>query len=125
MTRDGIELVRPTALDALGLAVGTALVAGALSVVASFLAALVGTLAALAVLSWTILRGRSGVGRRAYVGGGRAVPLGVLAAGTVVFLSPPLDLFPYRGLLLALSLVPLWARERGWPRLAPRREADA
>jgi hypothetical protein len=98
--------------DAFGLAVGTALVAGGLSLVAPFLSALVGALAALALASWTVTRAEeraAGVRRRL----GRAtVALALLGAGAALYGLAPEGFGGFRGIALALSLVPLWMVER-------------
>ncbi|HXY47444.1 MAG TPA: hypothetical protein VEK13_06080 [Thermoplasmata archaeon] len=108
-SREGLRFI---GFDALGLAVGTALVAGALSLVAPFLTALTGTLGALAVASWAMVQTpRRSAGRR-YLAQGWIAPLSILSAGTIVFLVPLRELDPFRALLLALSLVPLWWSER-------------
>lgn len=104
---------RVVGLDALGLAVGTALVAGALSLVAPFLIALTGTLAALSVTSWAMVQTSGGSRGRWYAARARITRLSILAVGATVFLVPPRELTPFRGLLLAVSLVPLWWGERG------------
>ncbi len=110
---------RSIGFDALGLAVGTALVAGALSLVAPFLIALTGTLAALSVASWTMVQSPGGFAGWRYLTRDRIAPLTILCAGSMVFLLPPRELVSVRGLLLALSLVPLWWAERPARRPAP------
>ena len=113
---------RSVGLDALGLAVGIALVAGALSLVAPFLIALTGTLAALSVASWAMVQSPRGFAGRRTLSRYRIAPLTILCAGAVVFLLPPRELVSVRGLLLALSLVPLWWAERPLRRPAPMGE---
>lgn len=98
--------------DTLGLAVGLALVAGGLSLVAPFLVALVGALAALAVAGWVVGRRRGTVAGRPARRARSAAPIGILAVGGALFVAPPEALVPYRGLLLALTLVPLWWETR-------------
>jgi hypothetical protein len=105
-------LTVPLSFDALGLAAGTALIAGALSVVAGFLVGLVGTLAALALASWIVRRGQAAASPRAYLEGGRGIGLGVLALGAAIFAVAGGEVETFRGLILAVSLVPLWWRER-------------
>lgn len=101
---------RTLELDTFGLAVGTALIAGGLSVVASFLAALVGALAALALASWAMALGPDRWTRGRWRSSGPG--LAALALGALGFLHPPTGLIAYRGLVLALGLVPLWVLER-------------
>lgn len=95
---------------------GLALVAGGLSLVAPFLLALTATLAAFAFAGWSgMLRdGPRGSGRLSRPD--RVIALGVLGAGVVVFVDPPLPpMLPFRGLLLAGALLPLWLAERRRP----------
>jgi hypothetical protein len=101
--------------DVVGMAVGTALVSGALSVAAPSLAALTGSLAALAWAGWiALVRRTTGSLRRAIWGrAGWAVAAGALGAG--LFLLDPPVLAPARGVALGLSLVPLWAIARRMP----------
>jgi hypothetical protein len=98
--------------ETFSVAVGAALVAGGLSLLASFLAALTGTLVALAVASWVTFRSQQTSGRREFIRGGRGVGLSILGVGTAVFLFAPVPLVPIRGLLLAAALLPLWWTER-------------
>lgn len=102
------EGLRFIGFDALGLAVGTALVAGALSLIAPFLTALTGTLGALSVASWVMVQAPRGFAGPRYLAPSRIAPLSVLGAGAFVFLVPPRELVPFRALAFALSLVPLW-----------------
>jgi hypothetical protein len=101
--------------DVVGVAVGTALVSGALSLVAPALSDLTGALAALAWAGWMsgaagralpLLRIVLGEARGAIVAG---------AGGALVFLFGPAGLAPFRALLLGLSLVPLWWVARRTP----------
>jgi hypothetical protein len=106
--------------DTFSVAVGTALVAGALSILASFLDALTGTLAALALASWVALRSPVTKEWRDFFRAGRGVGLGTLCMGAAIFLLPPYPLASIRGLLLAVTLLPLWWSERrGTPGAAP------
>ncbi len=118
MTGGGPTL-RAVEIDAFGLAVGTALVAGGLSLAAPFLTALVGALAALAVASWAMAFGSVRPTARSLRA--RGPGLGSLALGGSIFIGAPAALLPYRGLVLAVTLVPLWALERS----ARRRAAGA
>jgi hypothetical protein len=102
---------RAIEFDALGLAVGSSLVAGGLSLLESYLAPLVGTLAALALASWAMMRGQDRDAGRPVWTRRRAVGLTSLAAGGCFFLFPIPGDTPARGLVLALALVPLWWSE--------------
>ena len=106
------EGLRFIGFDALGLAVGTAIVAGALSLIAPFLAALTGTLGALSVASWIMVQAPRRSAGRWHLARARIAPLSILGAGATVFLVSPKELVPFRALLLAMSLVPLWWSER-------------
>lgn len=99
-----------------GGSVGAALVSGGLSVAAPTLAALTGSLATLAVAGWIALaRPSSGSLRRMLTArsGGALLSVGL---GSTVYLAGAGALSPFRGLVLGLSLVPLWAVAR---RLSP------
>lgn len=98
--------------DTFGVSVGAALVAGVLSIGIPFLAALTGTLAALAVASWVMVRGPPTVFWETFLPARRAIGLGILAGGAALFLFPPPLLATLRGPLLALTLLPLWWVER-------------
>ena len=98
--------------EAFGAAVGSALVCGALSVVFPPLVAPTATLAALALAGWVSLARRRGSLSRSGLGTGALAALGVLGGAGVGFLTLPSLLAPFRGLLLAGSLVPLFAVER-------------
>jgi hypothetical protein len=98
--------------DTWGMTVGTALIAGALSVELPFLVALTGTLAALAVASWARLHSRAPRTAHPILGWRQAVGIGILALGAGLFLLPPPPWAPLRGLLLAAALLPLWWVER-------------
>lgn len=105
--------------DAFGVAVGASLVAGGLAIVLPFLLALTATLSALALAAWVAVA-RTRLPARAASGRWRgAVPLLLLGAGAVVFLLDPPPLARVRGLVLAVSLLPLWARERNPRPAAP------
>lgn len=96
---------------AFGMSVGLALIAGALALEIPSLAALVGTLAALALAGWAAgARGRTArSGRGRWSVAGAFVLLGVAA---LFFVSAPPALAETRGLALALGLLPLWLVER-------------
>jgi len=110
--RQGADDMPSFEVDAFGLACGTALVAGMLSLVAPFLIPLVGTLAALGLASWAMVRSRSDSRRRAFLAGGRAARLAILGAAGGLYLVPPEEYAPYRALVLACALTPLWWGER-------------
>ena len=108
----GTGRFRPAETDSLGLAVGSAVVVGALSVAVPFLSAVTGTLGALAVATWAMFRSRASSHIRELFTGARAIALGSLGAGAGLYLAGPSALAPARGLLLGASLVPLWWWER-------------
>ncbi len=105
--------------EAFGAAVGSAVVAGALSIVAPFLSALTAALAALAVAGWFSRRLGSGSAWREVVRRDRLAGAALVGAGAVVFLVPVPGLENLKALLLGLSFVPLWLVERRGP-AAPR-----
>jgi hypothetical protein len=95
--------------DVVGVSVGAGLVSGGLSLVAPALAALTGSLAVLAIAGWlTLAREALGTVRR-MVTGGSAWALASVGTGAGLFLEGGAFLAPARGLVLAVSLVPLWA----------------
>jgi hypothetical protein len=98
--------------EAFGAAVGSAVVCGALSVLFPFLIAPTATLAALALAGWVSLARRRGSLTRKGFGTRPAVALSVLGGAALCFLVPPPPLVPFRGLLLAASLVPLFLTGR-------------
>lgn len=102
----------PIELEVFGASLGGGLVAGALSIVVPFLNALTGTLAALALAGWSGLVYRRGESLRAYLSAGGRFAFPVLVVGTLLYLRPPVFLEAFRGLVLALSLVPFWWVER-------------
>jgi hypothetical protein len=102
--------------DAFGAAVGAALVSGGLAVVLPFLAALTGTMVAIAFAAWAVLLRSRGAGARADVLRPRSVlALGCLAVGAAVYLGAPEPIGAFRGLALGVSVVPLWSLERNPP----------
>jgi CHASE2 domain-containing sensor protein len=102
--------------DVVGVSVGAALVSGALSLAAPDLAALTESLAALALAGWFLLaRAASGSLRRMFAGPS-AVALASVGAGMGLFLLGGGILAPFKGLVEALLLVPLWAVARRLPR---------
>lgn len=111
--------IAPIELEVFGTSVGVGLVAGALSVVVPFLAALAATLAALALAGWASMVRRCGTGRAELARPDRLLALGLLGAGAIVYGFPVRELAAFRGLLLGLAVVPLWLTERRRPRGPP------
>lgn len=105
----------PMEFEVFGSAMGVGLVAGALSVLEPFLAALAGTLAALALAGWASMIARRGGGWTALVRPDRLLALGLLAGGAFAYGYPGPELLPFRGLLVTLAVVPLWLAERRRP----------
>jgi hypothetical protein len=90
--------------EVVGVAVGAALVRGALAPLDPSLAALTGALAALALAGWVARRARPLGPLR----GAEALALASLTAGALVFLAAPGPVAPLHALLLALAAIPLW-----------------
>ena len=101
--------------EAFGAAVGSAVVCGALSVLVPTLMAPTATLAALAVAGWLSLARRRGSLSRNSIGSRPIAALCILGGAAVEFLASPPTLSPFRGLILAGSLVPLFAVGRARP----------
>ncbi|MGP8072015.1 MAG: hypothetical protein ACLPZM_02665 [Thermoplasmata archaeon] len=103
--------------EVVGVATGTALVSGALSLVAPYLASLTGALGALSVAGWVARRGTGArTGGQPSLDPREWMAIGCLALGGGAFLFGPPLIATVRGLVLALSLVPLWAVGRNLPR---------
>ncbi|MGA8275978.1 MAG: hypothetical protein WB789_02255 [Thermoplasmata archaeon] len=101
--------------DVVGVSVGGALVSGALSVVAPSLVGLTGSLAVLALAGWLVLvRQAPGSPRRKWTGSS-GWALASVALGAALFLGGVGLLLNFRGLVLGLSLVPLWGVARRLP----------
>lgn len=98
--------------EAFGVAVGSALVCGALSAFVPSLVAPTATLAALALAAWVSRARRRGPLSGSRIGLGPAAALGLLGGAALGFLEPPSFLVPVRGLLLAGGLLPLFVTER-------------
>jgi len=98
--------------EAFGAGLGLAIVCGALSVLVPPLIAPTAALAALALAGWVSLSRRRGQYARRDFGFGPLVALSALGGAALGFLVPPPLLAPFRGLLLALGLVPLFLVER-------------
>jgi len=102
--------------EVVGVAVGAALVSGALSLVAPYLASLTAALAALALAGWVVRWGTSASGeRRSPLRRMEWLALGCLALGGALFLSGAPPVLSVRGLVLVVSVVPLWAATRTLP----------
>jgi len=98
--------------ETFGVALGGAILCGALSTVLPMLIAPTATLAALAVAGWVALRRKRGSLSWRILGWRPAIAFVVLAGATFGFLAPPVPLAPFRGLLLAGGLMPLFVVER-------------
>lgn len=109
---DGTRVAPLFEFEAFGAAAGSAVVCGALSVVVPWLVTPTATLAALALAGWISLARRRGSLSRRGFGTGPAVALGILGVAAAGFLDSPTLLAPFRGLLLAGGLVPLFVIER-------------
>jgi len=110
--RNGAGVVPIFDFDAFGAAVASALVCGALSLLVSILVAPTATLVCLAVAGWVSIARRRGHLTRGGLGSAALAALGVLGGSAVGFLAAPSNFAPFRGLLLAGGLVPLWLVER-------------
>jgi hypothetical protein len=89
--------------EVVSLATAGALLSGGLAVVATYLAALTGALAALTLAGW--LGGHADL--RAWQGR-HALAVGAVALGAGAYLLGPSSLLGLRAILLAVSVVPLW-----------------
>lgn len=98
--------------EAFGAAVGSAVVCGALSVHFPFLDAPTATLAALALAGWLSLARRRGSLAWDRVGRRPVAALASLGGASAIYLTAPSVLVPVRGLLLGVSLIPLFLLER-------------
>ena len=108
----------PLEFEVFGTALGAGLVAGALSLIEPFLAALTATLVALSLAGWCSSLRRRGSGRAELVRPDRVAAFAALGAGAIVYAGALPMLGSSRGLLLVLALLPLWLseRRRPWPR---------
>jgi hypothetical protein len=105
----------PLELDVVAAGTAGALVSAALALLAPYLTPLPAALAALALAGWVAqLRASAGTGPVRWPAGSR-IALGVLALGAGVFVAAPAPAAPYRGLALALALLPLWNLARRQP----------
>jgi hypothetical protein len=98
--------------DAFSVAVGLAVITGALSFVAPFLEALTVALAALAVAGWAALQSAERVGLARGLPATRLLGLALAGGGAAAFFVLPGPIAMARGLVLGASLVPLWLVER-------------
>lgn len=108
--------------DAFSVAVGLAVISGALSVAAPYLTPLTVVLDALAVAGWAAGRSHDRDGLIRGLGSFRGTGILIAAAGATAFVLLTGPLSAARGLALALSFVPLWLWERGHstgPRVRP------
>jgi len=110
---------RPVEFEAFGASVGSAVICGALSVLAPVLDSATAALAALAVAGWVSRARQTGALARDRMGRSPVAALGSLGGAGVLFLVPPPALVPFRGLLLGVSLVPLFLAERSRSVRAP------
>jgi hypothetical protein len=94
--------------DVVGVAVGTALMSGALAVIAPELAALTGSLAALAWAGWIGLVRPTTTPLRQLLRGNIRWAIASSGVGVLLFLLAPPWAASFRALGLGLSLVPLW-----------------
>lgn len=119
MTRPGVMAGGRLGFEAFGTAVGLAVILGSLSAVVADLVPVTGTLAALALAGWATLPRRR-VARSGPLGPATVAALLPLALGAGAYLAPPPSFEAYRGLALALGLLPLWLVERGGGRTRRR-----
>jgi hypothetical protein len=101
--------------ETFGAAVGSAVICGALSVLVPTLIAATATLVALALAGWLSLARRRGVLTRQGLGRGPIAAMFILGGAGVGFVAPPSFLLPFRGLLLAGGLLPLFVVGRSPP----------
>jgi len=106
---------RSLGFEAFGASVGLALVSGGLAIVLPFLAALTGTLCALAVAAWVADRRHRSAGRRPTVARLEFVAWIWTGGAAAAFLDPPPAFGPYRAVALALGLAAVWAAGRRVP----------
>ncbi|MGC2204433.1 MAG: hypothetical protein WA719_00690 [Thermoplasmata archaeon] len=99
--------------DTFGAALGVAVIAGGLAALAPFLNSLTVALVALAAAGWASGLPRHGMSRSPSLSEARCGALLPVGFGSVGFFLLPEPFALFRGLVLALSLVPLWLYERG------------
>ncbi len=104
----------PAALefDTFSVAVGLSIIVGALALVAPYLNALTVALVALAAAVWAAGRARGGTGGLSRTLTDQAGGLLATTAGIGAFFLLPGPFATARGLVLALSVVPMWWIER-------------
>jgi len=110
--RNGAGVVPIFEFEAFGAAVASALVCGAFSLLVSFLVAPTATLVCLALAGWVSIARRRGYLTWTSLGSPSLAALCVLGGSAVGFFVSPSILVPFRGLLLAGGLVPLFVVER-------------
>ena len=110
--------------DAFRVAVGFGVLSGAAALVLPFLDSLTLALAAIALAAWVWRRSPRPLGGRHRPGLSAAVGWACAATGFGVFWGLPAPLSSIRGLLLGLSLVPLWWLDRGGPSNPPAGGTD-
>ncbi|MCI4365365.1 MAG: hypothetical protein L3K10_04805 [Thermoplasmata archaeon] len=94
--------------DVVGVSVGGALVSGALSLVGPYLAGLTGALAALTLAGWAALLHQAPSRRTHRLPTPEVTALVSVVLGAGIFLGGPNGVAPFRGLVLAVSLIPVW-----------------
>jgi hypothetical protein len=105
--------------DSFSTAAGGSIITGAFSVIAPFLTALTETLVVLAVAAWVAILRQQRSSWRDAVRPGRVVALATLGLGGAFFLLPAPVPGGLHGLVLPITLVPLWLVERVRPRGLP------
>jgi hypothetical protein len=102
----------PVEFDTFRAAVGLAIIAGALGLVAPYLDSLAAALAALAAAGWAAAHARQRSAGASGVGPARSAGLASVALGAAAFFLLPGPLALGRGLLLGLAWLPMWWIER-------------
>ncbi|MGP8076411.1 MAG: hypothetical protein ACLP8Y_06755 [Thermoplasmata archaeon] len=110
--KDDVRVTPIFEFEAFGAAVGSAVVCGALSLVVPLLIAPTATLVCLALAAWVSTSRRRGPLTFSGLGNSSLASLCVLGGSAAGFLTAPSFLAPFRGLLLAGGLVPLFLAER-------------
>jgi hypothetical protein len=98
--------------DALGVAAGSAVISGALSILDPFLTALAATLTALGFAAWVAALGRTPSAASSYRRRSGRIALAWLGGSVAFFVAAPSEAASIRGLMIGLSLVPLWLVDR-------------
>jgi hypothetical protein len=108
--------------DTFSVAVGLAIVAGGLALVVPYLDGLAVALVALAAAGWAAGRASPSADRRFRAMSSQVTGLLAALAGVGAFFLLPEPIAHVRGLLLSLSLLPLWWTERRGTPGTPARE---